>query len=71
MSLASTLVGRDFTLLEAVLDVLDLTISTAVIRSLIGTYLSLTYLSGISMVKVVPTPTVLRNLIEPPIRPAN
>ena len=70
-SLASTLVGRDLTLLEAVLEVLDLTISKEIHIVDKETYRSFTYFNGICIVKVVPTPTELRSLIDPPIRPAN
>lgn len=57
-------------LLDAVLEVLQgVSLKISPVDGI--AYLSLTYLRGICMLKVVPTPTVLFNVMEPPIRVAS
>lgn len=68
----ATLGGRDFILLEPVLDALSFGLaSNHQLCTAVLSYLSLVYFSGMCIVKVVPTPNVLLRSIFPPIRVAN
>lgn len=77
-SIEPTLCGRDFILLDAVLDALDDQLvwvvrdatSGSVVNEL-STHRSLTYLSGIRIVKVVPVPGVLLRDMLPPMSVAS